>query len=192
MVGPCEPVPVAERLERTPIDRLTFDRFITKIDGMFFVRPAVLSLRAFLVLLFAILLVLQFLSLPGQFAHMASESPDLAYLRWPLTAVSAIWVLCAQVVIVCTWRLVSLVAEGRIFSVASFGWVDGIVAAFVAAWLVLVGVAAYFGPRATDPSGPLILSFLATVLTVAALLMIVMRALLRQATALRLDMEAVI
>lgn len=159
---------------------------------MLSLRPAVLPLRAFLVLLFGILLVFQFLSLPGQFAHMASESPDLAYLRWPLTAVSAFWVLCAQVVVVCTWRLLSLVAEGRIFSSESFGWVDGIVAAFVAAWLVLLGVAAYFGLRATDPSGPLILFFLATVLTVAALLMVVMRSLLRQATALGLDMEAVI
>jgi hypothetical protein len=41
----------------------------------------------FLVLLFGILLLFQIMSLPGQFAYMAKESPDLAYLRWPLTAV---------------------------------------------------------------------------------------------------------
>ena len=39
---------------------------------------AVAPLRLFLVALFAILVVLQTASLPGQFAHLAEESPDLA------------------------------------------------------------------------------------------------------------------
>jgi putative transcriptional regulator len=64
-------------------------------------RLAVVPLRIFLVVLFGVLVVFQTLSLPGQFAYMAQESPDLAYLRWPLTALSVFWVLCVQVVIVC-------------------------------------------------------------------------------------------
>jgi hypothetical protein len=64
---------------------------------------AVAALRVFLVLLFGILVLFQVMSLPGQFAHMAEESPDMAYLRWPATAVSVFWVLCVQVVIVSTW-----------------------------------------------------------------------------------------
>ena len=35
----------------------------------------VAALRVFLVVLFGILVVLQTMSLPGQFAHMAKESP---------------------------------------------------------------------------------------------------------------------
>src|ERR671912_2357532 len=101
---------------------------------------AVLLLRVFLASLFAILVLLQVMSLPGQFAHMAEESPDKAFLRWPLTAVSIFWVLCAQVVIVCTWRLLSLVRRDDIFSAASLPWVDAIVAAIVAGWTVLAGV----------------------------------------------------
>lgn len=153
---------------------------------------AVTPLRAFLVLLFAILVLFQTMSLPGQFAHMARENPDMAYLRWPATAVTIFWVLCVQVVIVCTWQLLTLVRNDRIFTEASLGWVDGIVWAIAAAWVVLVGVFGYVGFNADDPGLPLLLFLLVTGVSVLGLLMVVMRALLRQATTLRTDMEAVI
>jgi hypothetical protein len=55
-----------------------------------------------------------------------------------------------------------------------------------------VGFSAWVAARADDP-GPLVLLFLITVgVAVVGLLMVVMRALLRQATALRTDLEAVI
>lgn len=150
------------------------------------------ALRLFLVVLFGVLVLLQVMSLPGQFAHMADESPELAYLRWPLTAVSLFWVLCAQVVVVATWRLLTLVQRERIFSDAAFTWVDAILAAIAAAWAVLVAVFLYVGFRADDPGLPLLLFLLVVGVAVVGLLMVVMRALLRQATALRTDMEAVI
>jgi hypothetical protein len=153
---------------------------------------AVAPLRVFLVLLFAILVVFQTLSLPGQFAYMAKESPDMAYLRWPATAVTVFWLLCVQVVIVCTWQLLTLVKNDRIFTQAARSWVDGIVWAIVAAWVTLLGVFLYVGFNADDPGFPLLLFLLLTGITVLGLLMVVMRALLRQATTLRTDMEAVI
>ena len=153
---------------------------------------AVTPLRAFLVLLFAILVLFQTMSLPGQFAHMAREDPDMAYLRWPATAVTVFWVLCVQVVIVCTWQLLTLVKRERIFTEASLRWVDGIVWAVAAAWVVLVGVFGYVGFNADDPGLPLLLFLLVTGVSVLGLLMVVLRALLRQATTLRTDMEAVI
>lgn len=142
--------------------------------------------------LFGVLVVFQTLSLPGQFAHMAAESPDDAYLRWPATAVAVFWVLCVQVVIVSTWKLLSLVKSDRIFTEASLKWVDAIVWAIAAAWVVLVGVFLYVGFQADDPGMPLLLFLLTVGVTVLGLLMVVMRALLRQATTLRTDMEAVI
>ena len=153
---------------------------------------AVTPLRAFLVLLFAILVLFQTMSLPGQFAHMAREDPDMAYLRWPATAVTVFWVLCVQVVIICTWQLLTLVKRDRIFTEASLRWVDGIVWAVAAAWVVLVGVFLYVGFNADDPGLPLLLFLLVTGVSVLGLLMVVLRALLRQATTLRTDMEAVI
>jgi hypothetical protein len=153
---------------------------------------AVAPLRVFLVLLFAILVVFQTLSLPGQFAYMAKESPDMAYLRWPATAVTVFWLLCVQVVIVCTWQLLTLVKNDRIFTQAARSWVDGIVWAIVAAWVTLLGVFLYVGFNADDPGFPLLLFLLLTGITVLGLLMVVMRALLRPATTLRTAMEAAI
>ncbi|NES27422.1 DUF2975 domain-containing protein [Micromonospora terminaliae] len=159
---------------------------------MFTAQRAVAPLKAFLVLLFGILVLFQVMSLPGQFAHMARENPDMAYLRWPATAVTVFWVLCIQVVIACTWKLLTLVKNDRIFSEASLAWVDAIVWAIAAAWAVLVGVFLYVGFNADDPGLPLLLFLLVTGVTVLGLLMVVMRELLRQATTLRTDMEAVI
>jgi hypothetical protein len=153
---------------------------------------AVAPLRVFLVLLFGILVVFQTLSLPGQFAYMAKESPDLAYLRWPLTAVTVFWVLCVQVVIVSTWKLLSLVKRDRIFSEISLAWVDAIVWSIAAAWVVLLGLFLYIGFSWDDPGLPLLLFLMLVGVAALGLLMVVMRALLRQATALRVDMESVI
>jgi DUF2975 family protein len=155
-------------------------------------RRVVTALRVFLVVLFGILVVLETLSLPGQFAYMAREDPDQAYLRWPLTAVSVFWVLCVQAVVVATWKLLTLVRTDRIFTEASLVWVDAILGAIAAAWLVLVGVFLWVGFRADDPGLPLLLFLLTTGVTVLGLLLLVMRALLRKATTLRTDLEAVI
>src|SRR6476469_459535 len=153
---------------------------------------AVALLRVLLVVLFGILVVFQTMSLPGQFRFMAQEEPDLAYLRWPATAVSVFWVLCVQLVIACTWKLLTLVRKDRIFSPASLAWVDAIVWAVAAAWVVLVGVFLYVGFNADDPGLPLLLFLVVVGVTVLGLLLVVLRALLRQATTLRADMEAVI
>ncbi|OXM75280.1 MULTISPECIES: DUF2975 domain-containing protein [Amycolatopsis] len=159
---------------------------------MFAERWVVPLLRILLVALFGILVLLQVMSLPGQFAHMARENPDLAHLRWPATAVTVFWVLCVQVVIVAMWRLLTMVRKDRIFSAGSMRWVNVIVGAIAAGWLVLVAVFLYVGFRADDPGLPLLLFLMVVGVAVAGLLMVVMRALLRQATTLRTDMEAVI
>ena len=159
---------------------------------MFNERWVVTALRVFLVSLFAILVLFQTMSLPGQFAHMAEESPDQAYLRWPATAVTVFWVLCAQVVIICTWKLLTLVRSDRIFTHASLVWVTAIVWAIGAGWFTLLGVFLFVGFNANDPGLPLLLFLMLMGGAVLGLLMVVMRALLRQATTLRSDMDAVI
>jgi Protein of unknown function (DUF2975) len=117
----------------------------------------VLPLRVFLVLLFGVLVVFQTMSLPGQFAFMAQEDPELAYLRWPATVVTVFWVLCIQVVIVSTWKLLTLVKNDRIFTDGSLVCVNAIVWAIAAAWVVLVGVLFYVGFNAEDPGLQLLL-----------------------------------
>ncbi|GAA1826419.1 DUF2975 domain-containing protein [Microlunatus capsulatus] len=153
---------------------------------------AVAALRFFLVVLFAVLVLFQVMSLPGQFRHLAEQDPEMAYLRWPATAVTVFWVLCVQVVVVCTWKLLTLVLADEIFTDGALRWVDGIVWAVGAAWVVLVAVLLFVGFNATDPGLPLLLFLLTVGVTVLGLLMVVMRALLRRATTLRTDLEGVI
>jgi len=153
---------------------------------------AVVPLRICLVVLFGILVVFQTLSLPGQFRHMAEQHPEDADLRWPLTAIAVFVVLCVQVVVVATWKLLGLVSADRIFTRDSLVWVDAILGAIAAGWLVLLGIFLWVGFHADDPGAPMLLFLLLVAGAVLGLLMVVMRALLRQATTLRTDMDAVI
>jgi Protein of unknown function (DUF2975) len=153
---------------------------------------AVTALRILLVVAFALLLLFQVMSLPGQFAHMAAESPQLAYLQWPLTVFSIVELLCVQAVIVSTWKLLTLVKHDRIFSKSSLTWLDVIVSAVVAAWILLLGVFLFVGFNADDPGMPLLLFLFVVAGAVLGLLLVVLRAVLRQAITLRTDMDAVI
>ncbi|MFD5829025.1 DUF2975 domain-containing protein [Lentzea sp. NPDC060358] len=155
-------------------------------------RWAVLALRVFLVALFGILVVLETLSIPGSYAYMAEQNPAEAHLRWPSTIVSIFWVVCVQVVIVATWKLLTLVRKDLIFTEGAIKWVDVMVWAIAAGWVVLVGVFVWVGVNADDP-GVIVLFFLFTsAVSVIGLVLVVMRALLQRATTLRSDMEAVI
>ena len=162
------------------------------------IRFPVLLLRIFLATLFAFLVVMQVMSLPGDVVHDVQQAPEAAHLLWPILVVAELGVLCVQVVIVCTWRLLTMVQKDRIFSEASLRWVDGIVWAFVIAWSLLAGLAIYltafiyFTPELRDPGIPIMLFGMVLIGAVLVLLMVVLRALLRQATALRTDMEGVI
>jgi hypothetical protein len=155
-------------------------------------QSAVAALKVMLVVAFALLVLFQTMSLPGQFAHLAAEEPDLAYLRWPLTAFAVLELMCVQVVIVATWKLLAMVETDRIFSDQALRWVDAIVRAIAVAWVLFLGVFLYAGFTADDPGLPLLLFLMLVAGAVLGLLMVVMRALLRQATALRTDLEAVI
>jgi hypothetical protein len=158
----------------------------------------VVPLRVLLALLFAGLLVGQLLSVPGQFSDFAESEPGLQPMRVPLLVFVLLELVAMQIVIVCIWRLLGLVRADRIFSEHAFVWVDAIVWTMVAAWVLLVVVFGtvigiiYFTPALRDPGTPMLLAGVGLVGGVVVLLMTVMRALLRQAAALRTDLESVI
>ena len=64
--------------------------------------------------------------------------------------------------------------------------------AIAAAWLVFGGLFLWVGFHADDPGVPMVMLLLLAAGAVLGLLMVVMRALLRQATTLRTDLEGVI
>ncbi|HYI52949.1 MAG TPA: DUF2975 domain-containing protein [Microlunatus sp.] len=154
---------------------------------------AVVVLRILLVLLFVALLVGQTLSIPGQLAHLASQSPVVAPLRWPLLIVAVLGMLCGQIVIVCTWRLLSMVMADRIFSEDAFVWVNAILTALTTAWALLLATTVFLSlVLFDDPGTPMLMFGMVLAGGTVVLLMYVMRALLRQATTLRTEMDGVI
>lgn len=155
-------------------------------------RRVVPLLRLGLVALFAVLLLFQVMSLPGQFRYMAEQDPDQAWLRWPLTVGAVLGVLCVQVVLVCTWRLLTLVQRDQIFTEASIGWVDTIVYAVAGAELLLLGLLVLVGSTADDPGFLLLVLLVSAGVAVFGLVVVVMRSLLKQATVLRTDLDGVI
>ncbi|TPV52635.1 DUF2975 domain-containing protein [Pseudarthrobacter phenanthrenivorans] len=165
---------------------------------MSIVSRLVLPLRVLLVMVFLGLLVAQVMSFPGEFLFTTEEGPGMDPWRWPLLLFFEFEALCLQVVIVCIWRLLTLIQRDRIFSTASLRWVDAIVWAFVAAWLLLAVMAGsfiaylYFTPELRDPGTPALLIGITLIGAVLVLLIVVMRDLLRQATSLRADMDGVI
>jgi Protein of unknown function (DUF2975) len=158
----------------------------------------VAPLRVLLVLVFIGLVVAQVLSLPGEFSQMARENPRAGFIPWLLLAFAILEVLCFQIVIVCTWRLLTLVRADRIFSEKAFVWVDVIVWTMAVAWVLLAGLATYlvaviyFTPELRDPGTPILLIGMTLIGGVVVLTVVVLRALLRQATVLRTDLEEVI
>lgn len=153
-------------------------------------------LRVVLVAATVWLLVLQVFSLPGSFAHDAD--PELAHLRIPVQVVVVLGLLCVQVVIVCLWRLLTLVRRDRIFGGESRRWVDAIVVAFGVGWLLVALLAVYvtavifFSPEDRDPGVPMMLAGIVVLSALPGLLMVVMRGLLRQASDYRAELEEVI
>lgn len=153
----------------------------------------VVVLRVLLITLFAALLVGQTFSIPGQLAYMAREDPGFTPYRWPLLIVAELAMLCGQVVIVCTWRLLSMVMADRIFSEGAFVWVNAILVAMVVAWALLAGVTLWLSLTVfDDPGTPMLLLGMVLAGGTVVLLMVVMKALLRQATLLRSELDEVI
>lgn len=156
------------------------------------VQRLVVPLRAVLALLLALLVMLQTFSFPGQWAYLAEQHPEHADLRWPLTAFTAVLLLCVEVVVVCTWQLLTMVRRDVIFTERALRYVDVIVGAVATAWLVAAGGALWAVWGADDPGTPLLLFVLLLVGGAFGLVVVVMRELLRQATSLRSELAMVV
>lgn len=156
-------------------------------------RSLLLPLKGLLAAGFAVCLLMQVWILPWLAATYADEEPDLAGLRWPVLLICIAGLLAVELVVVATWRLLDAVAAGRIFDAQALRWVDRIIGA-LAVGTVLAGVLLVIDVVAA--AGPLSVPVAFLLVTAAGLgsvlLMIVMRGLLRQATDLRSEMDAVI
>jgi Protein of unknown function (DUF2975) len=110
----------------------------------------------------------------------------------PLTAFRIFTILgmvSVQVVLVCVWRLVTMVGRGTVFSHAAFRYVDVVIGAIASAALVWFAVTAVNAPgQRDDPGVTLIMGGVGVAILGVALIVLVLRMLLAQAVAR--DVEA--
>lgn len=116
--------------------------------------------------------------------------------RVALIVLLVLGVMTLQVFAVCVWMLLTKVRRGSIFSPASFRYVDVIIGAIAAAAVLLFAFAALLAPGEAAPGIVALIGGLGVVLAGMALLVVVMKALLRQAvtrdaeaTALRSELD---
>ncbi|MGW0082260.1 DUF2975 domain-containing protein [Streptomyces sp. NPDC003393] len=118
-----------------------------------------------------------------------SDPEDGSLPLTPLRVLTILGMVSVQVVLVCVWRLVTMVRRGTVFSDAAFRYVDGVIGAIVAASLVWFAVTALNAPgQRDDPGVTVIMGGIGVGILGVALLVLVLRTLLAQAVAR--DIEA--
>ena len=152
-------------------------------------RLTILALRIVLVGALVGSLFVQAVMLPLIFRDLRGADEEVLALRAPLLVLIALGILTTQVVMVCLWRLVTMVRRGTVFSHAAFRYVDVIIGAVAAAALLLYLLGVVLAPgTAVAPGIVALIGGAATVVAGIALVVVVMRSLLAQAVAR--DVEA--
>ena len=150
-------------------------------------------LKTLIAVMLLLLLASQILVIPEVARITAIRNPDVAQLEVPGIIAAIVFLALVQVTLVCVWRLLSLVQAERIFSADAFRYVDVILWALAAAGaLIAVSYVVIIVSRAVSLSLTL-LAILGIVVSAAlALLVVVMRGLLRKALELEQDMSEVV
>lgn len=135
-------------------------------------------LRAVIALALAGSLVVQAMILPAVWRD--TEGTEL-WRRVVLVTVLGLFVGAMQVIAVCVWQLLTKVRRGSVFSESSFRYVDAVVVALIAAAVVVFALAALMAVGEAAPGVVGLVGGAALVLGGVALVVVVMKALLRQA-----------
>lgn len=155
-------------------------------------RVTVLMIRALIVVLIAAVIGFQGVLVMASLGTASPEIPDgMDLVIWGCMFGFA---LCVEVVLVCVWRLVTLARAERIFNAASFAWVNTALIAVLAAtaFTVAASVTVAVAGVGVPPGIPLAGLVLALFGLGLALVILVMCALLRQATALERELAVVV
>jgi hypothetical protein len=105
-------------------------------------------------------------------------------VRLPLVVLTVLGLVTLQVIVVCVWRLLTMVARGTVFSHDAFRYVDVMFCAAAAASLVVFGFGVTLAPgEAVAPGIVLLIGGVAAIVAGIALIVLVLRMLLAQAVA---------
>ncbi|MFJ4338330.1 DUF2975 domain-containing protein [Streptomyces sp. NPDC088915] len=142
----------------------------------------VLALRAVLVGLLAGSVFVEAVMVPLLAADLNGLRPEYAHLRTPMLVLLVLGALTAQTVLVCVWRLVTMVRRGTVFSHAAFRYVDVVTGAFAAGAALVFAFAVLLAPgEAVAPGVVLLICGASLAVLGVALIVLVLRTLLAQA-----------
>ncbi len=147
------------------------------------------TLRALLVLLALGALGAQTVIVFVVATHPETDLADRA-VAYSVLGVAAI--ACGEVALVAIWVLLSMVRRGAIFDERAFRWVDVITVAGLVAAVLVAALCAHVGEIDDAPGLVLIGGGIGIGGVAFALLMVVMRGLLRSATVLRRELDEVV
>lgn len=149
----------------------------------------VLALRVVLGMLLAGSVFVQAVMVPLLASDLEGLRPEYSYVRTPLLVIVFLGVVTGQVVVVCVWRLVTMVRRGTVFSHGAFRYVHIVIGAIVAAALLVFALAVLLAPgEAVAPGVVLLICGASVAVMGVALIVLVLRMLLAQAVAR--DVEA--
>lgn len=156
-------------------------------------RSTILVLKALIAVMIGALVVCQIFVVPWVAAQSAWRYHEIDYLQVPGIVIGILFLVCVQVVMVCVWRLLSLVGKDAIFSERAFPDVDvSLGSVGFATLLVLVTLVTLTASGVSNASITL-LCILGIVVGVGlSLLIVVLRGLLRKAYQLELDLSEVV
>lgn len=147
----------------------------------------ILALRVMIALALAGSLIVQTLIVPAVWRDLEGADPAS---RVTFIVLLVAGVVTMQVAGVCIWQLLTKVRAGSVFSESSFRYVDVIVWAIAAAAVIVLAVAFLLAPGDAAPGIVGLVCGAALVLGGVALLVVVMKALLRQAIEREHEAEA--
>jgi hypothetical protein len=144
----------------------------------------ILALRIVLAMGLAGSLFVQGVMVPLLAVDLKELDPDYAHLRAPLLIIAVMGIVTIQVVMVCVWRLVTMVRHGTVFSRDAFRFVDIVIGAVSAASLLTFGLGVTLAPgEAVAPGIVLLIGGAGVLVAGVALVVLVLRMLLALAVA---------
>ncbi|MEV4229007.1 DUF2975 domain-containing protein [Streptomyces bobili] len=158
-------------------------------------RLTVLALRGVIVALLTGSVFVQAVMVPLLGRDLDEADTELAYPPAAFLVTVILGIVTAQVVLVCVWRLVTMVRRGTVFSHAAFRYVHIVIGAFMAAALLMFTLGVLLAPgEAVAPGvvlliGGAVMAILGVALTVLVLRMLLAQAVARDVEAARMRAE---
>ncbi|MHA6669439.1 DUF2975 domain-containing protein [Homoserinimonas sp. A447] len=156
-------------------------------------RTAIVTLKALIVVMIVLVLACQIFIVPEAAEQSAYYNPEFAYLKVPGILITVAFLLCVQLALVCVWQLLTLAGASVIFSKDAFKWVNGILYLVIAATLLIFGSFIILQAAGVASGSVNLMCVFGVVLGAGfALLVVVLRGLLHQASQLEQDLSEVV